>query len=291
MKKLITLFAMAFATTSYAFFVSIFDWSNDNVPLEVVTTSTLKGPQGKLINNISKLAGENGITVTAKQTGGCGESVKYFESAKDPIGIIWSNSMYRNSKKSGKNCIIDYTKATPVLVTYAPYDICVRKGFKLEKGANYLLGNNRFNPQVSQLEHMNNNNMNITFKNVTYKGSGPVATALINNEIEVGLLATANAAPGVKAGSLECLYSTGSTKYGQKPLSELTGENPLSHFRLGMMMFVRNMDTNDIEKIQKAVSGLAKALAPQEMVDTSVVVTPAMLEEYVEGAKLQIEWK
>jgi len=258
---------------------------------EVVATSTLKGPQGVLINNIAELGKKSDFNISAKQTGGCGESVSYFESATDPVGIIWSNSMYRNSKKKNQNCVIDFAKAKPIAVTYAPYDICVRKGVTLKPGSNLLFGNNKFNPQASQIEHINANNMNITFKNVTYGGSGPALTGLVNGEVDVAMIATSVASSGIKAGTIDCLYSTGSTRYGQSPMSDLTGDNPLSGYSLGMMLFVRNMSDKDLATLEKSLSDLGLRLEPQNMVNTKVGVDSATLDEYIEGAKIQLNWK
>lgn len=258
---------------------------------EVVTTSTLKGPQGVLINNIAELAKKSDIDIVAKQTGGCGESVSYFESATEPVGVIWSDSMFRNSAKSKQNCVIDFAKAKAIAVTFAPYDICVKKGVVLKPGSKLLFGNNKFNPQDSMIEHMNGNNMNITFKTVTYSGSATTLTGLVNGEVDIATMATSVAGSAVKAGTIDCLYSTGSTRYGQRPLSELTGDNPLSYFSLGMMLLVRNMSDKDIAALEKSLANLGAQLEPQDMVNTKVGVDAKTVDKFVEGAKLQLTWK
>jgi hypothetical protein len=258
---------------------------------EVVTTSTLKGPQGVLINNITELAKKSNMDIVAKQTGGCGESVSYFHSATDPVGIIWSDSMYRNSVKSKQNCVVDFAKAKAIAVTFAPYDICVKKGVVLKPGSKLLFGNNKFNPQDSQLEHMNANNMNITFKTVTYGGSGPALTGLVNSEVDIAMIATSVASSAISAGSIDCPYSTGSTRYGQRPLSELTGDNPLSGYSLGMMLLVRNMSDNDMAALEKSLAELGLRLEPQDMVGTKVGVDSKTVDKFIEGAKLQLTWK
>ncbi len=279
MKKMLLGLFMAASVSAHAF------------DLEVVTTSTLKGPQGAVINNIAEKTAANGFKVTARQTGGCGEAVSYFENATGPVGIVWSDSMFRNSKVSGQNCVIDFAKARAVMVTYAPYDICVRKGFKLEKGAQLLYGNNKFNPQESQIQHMNGNNLGIRFKNVTFGGSGPTLAGLINKEIDVGFIASANAAKAIESGSIECPYSTGSSRFGQRPLSELTGVNRLSQFSLGMMFFVKNVSDADVARFKAALSGIDATMVKQDLVGNDTDITASDLEKFLDGARFQTTLK
>ena len=297
MKKIAITSAVAvltIATSASAF--KGFNFFSDNkkeiTSMEVMATSTLSGIQGRFIRSVGKLTEENaGIKIQPKVSSGCGETVKYFHDAKDPIGIVWSSSMYRNSKRKKQNCVIDFNDATPVLVTYAPYEICVRKGLTLEPNKEYTFGSGRFMPQASIIEYLNGNAQNIKFKTVTYKSSGKVAAGLANSEVDAGIIATASAAKGVKAGSIACPYSTGSDRFGQKPLKTFAGDKPIANFKLGMMLFVRNMDADQIKKLQESTKDLNALLTPQEMVDTAVGVTPEMLQEYVDFAKLQLQWK
>ena len=258
---------------------------------DVVVTSTLNGPQGVMINNISAEAAKSDIVVVAKQTGGCGEAVSYFNTTTAPVGIIWSNSMYGNSAKSKQNCIIDVEKSTPVMVAYAPYDICVRAGYKLKPGATLLFGNTKFNPQVSQLEHINTNKMNITFKNVTYSGSGTTLTGLVNGDIDVAMIATSVASAGVKLGTIECPYSTGSSVHGQVPFSTFAEPGALSEFSLGMMLFVRNMSADDVAKLQSALANTVQTLTAQDMVNVTTDMSKPTFDYFMTGAKLQVGWK
>jgi hypothetical protein len=259
--------------------------------IEVVTTSTLRGPQGTVINLIADESKVSGFNITARQTGGCGEAVSYFENATGPVGIIWSDTMIANSEKTRQNCVIDFTKARAVLVTYAPYDICMRKDFKLEKGASLLLGNNKFNPQESHLEHLNQNNLGIKFKNITFDGSGPVLAALINKEIDVGYIASSNATSAIQAGSITCQYSTGSTRFGQRPLSEFAGINRLSQFKLGMLFFVKNVSDGDLAKLQTSLSKISPKFEVQDLVQTTVVTDIKIVNQFIDGAKFNATLK
>jgi hypothetical protein len=109
-------------------------WANVAVAqkIEIVPTATLKGPHGLIANTVIDLSKIAGFEITAIQKNSCGEAVDYFENAKVPVAIIWSNTMFKNTKVTKQNCIINFEKASAIAVTYAPYDVCVLKGFKLE---------------------------------------------------------------------------------------------------------------------------------------------------------------
>jgi len=281
MKKIILIILSIFFTTS------VFAKN-----IEILTTSTLKGPQGVVVNTISDLTKNTGLEFIGKQTSGCGESVDLFNNAKEPIAIVWSDTMIKHTETTKQNCIIDFEKSKPIAVTFSAYDVCVTKGFELKNGAELTLGNNKFNPQTSQLAHMNANNKNIKFKSVTYEGSGPVVSALINKEINVGITATANAASAIKAGSIDCLYSTGSTKYGQKPLSDFAGKNALSEFKLGMMLFVKNMSTEQIITLEKSlINKFVSAMEQQDMVNSKVVINKDDLNKFIATAKSNAQYQ
>ena len=145
---------------------------------------------------------------------------------------------------------------------------------------------------MSQLAHMNNNNKNIKFKSVTYEGSGSVVSALINKEINVGITATANAASAIQAGSIDCLYSTGSTKYGQKPLSEFAGKNALSEFKLGMMLFVKNMSTEQIAGLEKSLAvGFTDAMDKQNLINSKVGINKDDLDKFIATARANVQYQ
>ena len=260
--------------------------------IDILPTSTLKGPPGVVINTISDLTRNTGLKFVAKQTSGCGEAVDLFNNAKEPIAIIWSDTMFKHTETTKQNCVIDFEKAKAIAVTFSAVDICVAKGFELKNGAELTLGNNKFNPQMSQLAHMNNNNKNIKFKSVTYEGSGSVVSALINKEINVGITATANAASAIQAGSIDCLYSTGSTKYGQKPLSEFAGKNALSEFKLGMMLFVKNMSAEQIIALEKSLTnGFISAMDQQNLINSKVGINKAELDKFIATARANVQYQ
>jgi tripartite-type tricarboxylate transporter receptor subunit TctC len=260
--------------------------------IEILTTSTLKGPPGVVINTISDLTRNTDLKFTGKQTSGCGEAVDLFNNTKEPIAIIWSDTMFKHTQTTKQNCVIDFETAKPIAVTFASYDVCVYKGVELKNGAELTLGNIKFNPQMSQLAHMNNNNKNIKFKSVTYEGSSSVVSALINKEINVGITATANAASAIQAGSIDCLYSTGSTKYGQKPLSEFAGKNALSEFKLGMMLFVKNMSAEQIIALEKSLAnGFISAMDQQNLINSKVGINKADLDKFIATARTNVQYQ
>lgn len=261
--------------------------------IDIVPTASLKGPHGVVVNAITELAKNSGMEFVAKEPASCGEAVDRFNNAKEPIAITWSDSMIRQTETTKQNCIIDFEKAKPIAVTFNSIEVCVPKGFELKPGTELTLGNNKFNPQISQLAHMNANNKNIKFKSVTYPGSGAVATALVNKEINVGIITgVASAASAIKAGSIDCLYSTGSNKYGQKPLSDFAGKNALSEFRPGIMVFVKNMSAEQIASLEKSLAkGFVDAMDKQDQINSKVGISKADLDKFISTAKANVQYQ
>lgn len=250
---------------------------------DIIPTSSLKGPQGKLVQNI--IANSVTTKFVAKQTGGCGEAVATFESATGPVAIIWSNSMYRNSKKANQNCVIKHDEARSVMKARVPYDICVTKGYNLVKGTDMAFGNNKFNPQIDQLADLNTNGLGIEFRTVTYRGSGPVAAAVGNGDVNIGIVATPSAKKAIEAGSIQCLYSTGSDRYGQLPMSEFVPGTKLANYNLGMMVFTRNMSKVEHSALVSELEPLEEALIKQDMFDVKVDLDGADTQAFIEEAK------
>lgn len=255
--------------------------------IEIVPTSTLKGPQGVLANAVIDLSKSAGFEITATQKNSCGEAVDYFENAKGPVAIVWSDTMIKNTVVTKQNCIINFEKAAAIAVTYAPYEVCVLKGTKLEPNRTYKLGNNKFNPRGSILEHLNRNKLGIKFTDVTYDSSSAVVTGLINREIEVGYTATGNVSSAIKSGSVDCLYTTGSNKYGQKSLSEFAEKSQLNDYKLGMIVFTKNLSAEQVDRLQKSLQkDFATSMTQQDMVGSKVAPTKIDIDQFIAVAKL-----
>jgi len=255
--------------------------------IEILPTSTLKGPQGVVANAVVDLAKSAGFNITAIQKNSCGEAVDYFENAKGPIAIVWSDSMIKNTVITKQNCTINFEKASAIAVTYAPYEVCVLKGFKLEPNKTYKLGNNKFNPAGTILQHLNTNKEGIKFTDVTYESSAAVVIGLLNREIEVGYTATSNVSNAIKSGSIDCLYTTGATKYGQKFLSEFAEKSQLNDYKLGMMVFAKNLSAEQIDRLQKSLEkGFATIMTQQDMVGSKIAPNKTDIDQFISTAKL-----
>jgi tripartite-type tricarboxylate transporter receptor subunit TctC len=165
--------------------------------------------------------------------------------------------------------------------------VCVLNGTKLEPNKTYKLGNNKFNPKGAILQHLNTNKLGIKFTDVTYDSSAAVVTGLINREIEVGYTATGNVGSAIKSGSIECLYTTGATKYGQKLLSEFTEKSQLNDYKLGMMVFVKNLSAEQIDRLQKSLQkDFATAMNQQDMVGSKIAPNKTDIDQFIATAKL-----
>jgi hypothetical protein len=113
---------------------------------------------------------------------------------------------------------------------------------------------------------------------------------LINKDIDVGYIAAGNSASAIVAGTIDCLYSTGSTKYGQKPLSEFAGKNALSEFKLGMMLFVKNMSAEQIIALEKSLTnGFISAMDQQNLINSKVGINKADLDKFIATARANVQ--
>jgi len=254
--------------------------------VEIVPTSTLKGPQGVVANAVIDLSKSAGFEITATQKNSCGEAVDYFENAKGPVAIVWSDSMIKNTNVTKQNCIINFEKAAPIAVTYAPYEVCVLKGTKLESNRTYKLGNNKFNPGGTIRDELNKNKMGIKFTDVTYDSSSAAVTGLLNKEIDVAYTATGNASTAIKAGSIDCLYTTGDTKYGQKTLSSFVEKSDLNDYKLGMMVFAKNLSSEQVDKLQKSLQkDFEKTMIQQDMVGSKIAPSKVDVDKFIATAR------
>ena len=253
--------------------------------INIVPTSTLKGPQGQVANAVIELSRSAGFDITPIQKGGCGEAVDYFENTKDPVAIVWSDTMIKNTKVTKQNCIINFDNASAIAVTYAPYDLCVLKGNKLEPNKTYKLGNNKFNPAATIRRELNKNKMGINFLDVTYDSSSASVNGLINKEIDAAYTATGNASAAIKAGSIDCLYTTGAATYGQKTFNDFVGQSDLNNYKLGMIVFTRNLSLDQVNELRKSLEkDWAKQLSQQDMVGSKVAPDKADVENFINTA-------
>jgi len=223
--------------------------------IEFMPTSTLKGPQGKLITMITEQAKSSNIQFAPSLKNGCGEAVNIFNTTKDPIAIIWSDTAIRHSNKTKQNCVIDFKNATPIMVAASTYEFCTLANAPLSNTNVNRFGVIVTRPTTELLRLMNSNKQGYRFKNVTYKSSGTVLQAIVNKEIDIGMLSTDAAKSAVKKGTIKCLYTTGSTQFGQQPVGKFFGEkSPLADIRLGMMMFVKNFTPAQIKRLKQSLN-------------------------------------
>lgn len=248
-------------------------------------TASLKSPHGTIIRNIVDTHTDGDWT--AKQTGGCGESVTLFESTSDPVAIIQSNSAYRNSLRTKQNCVINYDDARIVFQARMPYQLCHKPGLDLsaQGGKRLSFGNTKHNPQIDQLADMNSNKYGIEFYTVTHNSSNHIAQSIVNGDIDVGFLAIGNARKVMESGAMECSYSTGSFNFGEKPLADLIGENKTSSFTLSMTAWVRNMSEAQVNKMINDLKPLVAKLEAQDLVNVKAGPTQADVAEFVAESK------
>lgn len=252
---------------------------------EFYATAPLASPHGTLIRNI--LAVTDYQNFQAKQPSGCGEGVSLFESDKNPVAIVWSNSAYRSTRRTNQNCVIDITAATPILEVRMPYQLCVKPGFNWEdqKGKKLTFGNTKFNPRKLHNENMNNNKLGIEFRTVTFGSSSAIAKGIIAGDIDVGLVAYGDAVGPLEKGSIKCTHSTGDYSHGEVPLVDFIGPGYASSFQLRMTVWTRNMSSDQNAEFIKKLQPLKARLEKQAMNGIKIGMTPNDVADFINDAK------
>lgn len=261
--------------------------------IEFMPTSTLKGPQGNIIRMITEQAKAADIELVPAQKNGCGEAVNVFNTSKNPIAIIWSDTNIRTGQRIKQDCVIDFKSSTPILVTSSTYEFCTLADKKLSKTAVNNFGVIRTRPTNELLRLMNSNKQGYKFKNVLYKSSGSVLQAILNREVDMGMLSTGKAQSAIKKGTIKCHYTTGATSFGQEPVSKFFGEaSPLSEIRLGMMMFVRNFTPEQIKRLEKSLDDkFVFSLDNSNLFGTKVGIDADTQKEFVRIAENKANYK
>jgi hypothetical protein len=224
----------------------------------VYPTSPLAGPAGSIINGLSTFTKPLGYSIRPRQLGTCGEAVQRFNESKNPVAIIMSNHQYRNARITKQDCVIDdFTNITVLFVANISNGLCVKKDKKLPSNSLATLGIAQFVPIKSVAFELSNNKSGISFKPVIFQGSNNILQGLISGDIDAGFIALNNAGPAIEAGSIECLYSTNSSRFNQKPMIEFTGrESFVNHYGLSFMFLLKNIDQDKIQELVTAIKHL-----------------------------------
>jgi hypothetical protein len=239
-------------------------------------TSSIKGASGVIASQMSILSESVGIKINPIQSVNCGSAVQKFKTATTPSAILMSHNQYRASRTSKQDCIVDDFKSTKILfITYTSNELCVKKGNTIPTGRTATLGVVKINPYQSITDELSNNVQGTKFKYVLFNISTEVVQSLINRDIDVGFVALASGADAIKSDAIECFYSTGSTKFKQRPMSRFTNRDSfVNNESISFMMVVKNLTESDEKKLSESIRTLGDELIKHHL-DTTIMLPNA----------------
>jgi len=256
---------------------------------EIVTylTSSIKGPSGVITNQMSILSESVGIKINPIQSVNCGSAVQKFKTATNPSAILMSHNQYRALRITKQDCVVDDFKYLKILfITYASNELCVKKGNAIPTGRTATLGVVKFNPYQSITDELNNNVLGTKFKYVLFNSSAEVLQGVVNRDIDVGFLALASGADAIKSDAIECFYSTGSTKFKQRPMSRFTNRDSfVNNESISFMMITKNLNDSDEKKLLESIRPLGEELVKQHIDTTIILPNPKEIAAFMNHAK------
>jgi len=74
-------------------------------------------------------------------------------------------------------------------------------------------------------------------------------------------------------------------------LSEFTEKSQLNDFKLGMMVFTKNLSTEQVDRLQKSLQkDFATAMNQQDMVGSKIAPNKTDIEQFILTAKLYVTY-
>jgi hypothetical protein len=236
---------------------------------------------------VATLAQSSNIKINPIHSVNCGSAVQKFKNDRTPAAILISHNQYRLSRTSNQDCVVDDFDSTKILfITHATQEICVKQNNSIPINRIATLGIVRFSPYNSITEEMNKNVLGAKFKHVLFNGSDEVLQALVNKDIDVGLISLSVAAEAIKSGAIGCPYSTGSYRFQQKPLKEFTGRDSfVNHESVSFMFVVKNLSVIDEQRLMQSIQSLPFKLDLQNIDITIILPSTKEIDDFIARSK------
>lgn len=269
------------------FIASLLTVSSSLRATEIQTYLTSKGPSVIITNQVAALAQPSNIKINPIHSVNCGSAVQKFKNDRTPAAILISHNQYRLSRLSNQDCIVeDFDSAKIMFITHATQEVCTKNGNGIPTNRVATLGVVRFSPYNAITKEMNDNVLVAQFKHVLFNSSDEVLQALVNKDIDVGLLSLSVAAESIKRGAISCPYSTGSSRFQQKPLKEFTGRDSfVNNESVSFMFAVKNLTAADEKKLLESIQPLAEKLFLQSIDVTTISPSKDQISEFIKRAK------
>ena len=254
---------------------------------EIQTYLTSKGPAVIITNQVGALAQSNDIKINPIHSVNCGSAVQKFKNARTPAAILISHNQYRLSRTSNQDCVVDdFDSAKILFIAHATQEVCVKQNNSIPINRIATLGIVRFSPYNSITEEMNKNVIDAKFKHVLFNSSDEVLQALVNKDIDTGLISLSVAAEAIKSGAISCPYSTGSFRFQQKPLKEFTGRDSfINHESVSFMFVVKNLSIIDEQRLMQSIQSLPFKLDLQNIDITIILPSTKEIDDFIARSK------
>lgn len=269
------------------FILSLISVSSPLRATEIQTYLTSKGPAVIITNQVGALAQSNDIKINPIHSVNCGSAVQKFKNDRTPAAILISHNQYRLSRSSNQDCVIDdFDSAKILFITHATQEVCVKQNNSIPVNRIATLGIVRFSPYNSITEEMNKNVIDAKFKHVLFNSSDEVLQALVNKDIDTGLISLSVAAEAIKSGAISCPYSTGSFRFQQKPLKEFTGRDSfINHESVSFMFVVKNLSVIDEQRLMQSIQSLPFKLDLQNIDITIILPSTKEIDDFIARSK------
>ena len=144
---------------------------------------------------------------SVRLTQDCSSAVDLARSTADSIALVTVDQAFSLQRSSGRSCT-DIADATVLLATESYMKICRATGSTASlTDTNVTLGRASVQPVHEFVDDLNTNN-NLSVVGIPMRGSGDVVTALVNGDVDLGVIAASTAATAEQSGRIECMYDT-----------------------------------------------------------------------------------
>jgi tripartite-type tricarboxylate transporter receptor subunit TctC len=235
----------------FLFFVSaiLLTTSVQASEITIVNEGNLQSPTA-----VYGLAFKNSVPGASKwvQVASCRDAQRAFTSTKDAV-MIYDSSVDFRERVKGSTCnqALITTKNT-VIISSMHVKFCRKPGNNNKKitDSGVKMGIASVVATKRHEQEWNSGGMNVRF--VPYGGSGGVAQATINGEIDWGWIAAPVAVKQEKMGTLECPYTTDSRDPGY--IGKIVPHLTVADFEVITAVYTNSTDPIVLERLKKAVT-------------------------------------
>jgi hypothetical protein len=238
-KKLITASAVAFALVGTA-----------QADTKVINIGPAVGPTAIYAQSFAKNLKLPNEFVTAKD---CGSAVKMVEGTKDSVFLL-PHDLITTARKLGDKCWETIDPKQVIVFSEAYYDICKLPDNKTTlRTPGVKVGRASVHPVKEWGDDFNAQN-NTSVVSIGLPSSRFVLQAILSRDLDYGVVVRSMSAPAIKAGQIECPFSTDETS--DRALSK-SFKMKVNNFPLSNMLVANTSDPAVLADLRQAAKSEA----------------------------------